>query len=120
MRKFVIILGVFFSSISFANEPTFNGVYYDFPAALASKSWVGYPSNNGTLAGNGYLYQKQINSPTYISSQKDAFISTAREQAKKYAIEMGKNYYAITNLSFQVVRTESTTELYTDYYITAW
>ncbi|EKO3379629.1 hypothetical protein ACEQ7L_000773 [Vibrio fluvialis] len=121
MKKFAIVIGLFFSSIVFAAEPSFSGVFYsDYPGGLSDKSWTGYPSHNASYAGNGYLFQKNTDSVNYVSNQKNLFIKNAREEAKEFAVSNKKNSYAVLNMSFQVVRTENTTELYTDYYVVAW
>ncbi|ENB2049766.1 hypothetical protein D2H34_001168 [Vibrio fluvialis] len=121
MKKFAIVIGLFFSSIVFAAEPSFSGVFYsDYPGGLSDKSWAGYPSHNASYAGDVYLFQKNTDSVNYVSNQKNLFIKNAREEAKEFAVSNKKNSYAVVNMSFQVVRTENTTELYADYYVVAW
>ncbi len=121
MKKLVVILGLFFSSALFANEPSFSGAFFsDYPGGVSDKNWIGTMGNKAFSAGNLYLYQNKISSINYITNQKSSTLTQAIEEAKKFAISHGKNFYAVTNLAFQIIQTENTVELYSDYYILAW
>ena len=104
-----------------ANEPIFLGVFLgEYPGGLTDKSWIGYPSHNASSAGSLYLYNNESNSVKYITAQKNLFIKQARKEAKELAVSENKRQFAIQNLSFQIVKTEQSTELYADYYVLAW
>jgi hypothetical protein len=121
MKKGFLLL-LFFASVVCANEPQYSGTYLNGTPNkfLAEKSWVGYPSNNASSAGSYYLLKNKINSVNYISKQKGLFITQAKEEAKQFAVREEKGAYAVIGLSFQVIRTEKSTELYADYTVAAW
>ena len=121
MKK-VFLFFLFFSSVGYANEPRFSGTYLNGTQSnfLAGKSWVGYPSNNASSAGSYYLIKNKTSSVNYVTKQKSLFMTQAKNEAKEFAVRENKGFYAVIGLSFQVIRTEKSTELYADYYIVAW
>lgn len=108
-------------STAFATEPAFMGVFLgELPYDKSNLNWIGYPQNYGSSAGAVYLYNNNIDTITFVSGRKAYIIKEAKKEAVELAKQEGKTSYSITNLSFQVIRTENTTEVYSDFYIIAW
>lgn len=118
---FVCLFSLFNFTSAFASEPSFYGAYLgELPYDKNKLDWIGYPQNYGATAGVVYLYKNKISNIEFISNSKTNAIKRAKKEAMKYAKENGKASYAITHLSYQIIRTESTTELYADFYIIVW
>ena len=117
---FIIIL--LFSNIVIAGDPVFAGVYLSGfqNNILENKDFLGYPSNRASFAGKLVLSANKTDSVNYITQKKASFINQASKESKEFAIRNKKSFYTVVGLSFQIIRTENTTEIYADYYIAAW
>ncbi len=125
MNKKNILLSIFiyinFINISNTSAESFSGIFYgDLPYDMSNINWVGYPQYASYSAGNVYLYKQNKSVIEYVTETKGAIMASAKEEAMKQAEKNKKNSYAVTNLKFQIVRTESGIEIYTDYFIIAW
>jgi hypothetical protein len=72
------------------------------------------------MIGNLVLYKNKSNAISYVNSTKNEIIIAARKEALELAKNNNKSAYAVSDISFQVIRTESGVELYSDYYLWAW
>jgi hypothetical protein len=80
----------------------------------------GFPMHYGTWAGNLYLYQNKLEIQQWVFNQKQSMIKAALGDAKEYAIKNKFKFYAVDNITFQVLHTESKAELFMDCNIIVW
>lgn len=122
MKKSLILSGLLLlSGACFASEPSFWGTHLSsFPYGYDGKDWIGYPQNNASSAGVVYLYSKKINTVDFVAGKKNEFMNRAKEEARSFAVKKNRPNYAVTNLSFQIVRSDKFVDVYADYYVIAW
>lgn len=112
MKK--IILGVALTMQLFAAEPiSFGAAHGDIK--FNTPSLLMYPSHTTSFAGNTWMYKNNKDVHTYIAETKADHIVAGLEEAKKYASEKNKKYYAIDNVIHQVIMDESRVIVTTDY-----
>ncbi|MDY0121216.1 MAG: hypothetical protein RBR54_04670 [Sulfurimonas sp.] len=79
-----------------------------------------YPNQSSSSAGNLYLYKNNKSEVTYINETKNDHIISALEEAKQQAKDKNKAYYAIDNVTHQVIMTENQVVVLTDYNVLAF
>jgi hypothetical protein len=112
MKK--IILYVFMAITLFAAEPIQYGAYYgDVKEKMSNIN--NYPDNDVSSAGNVYLYKQKIDLVNYIYDTKIKHIKSGLKSAKSNAIKNKAKYFAIDNVTHQVIITENKVVITTDY-----
>ncbi len=90
------------------------------PANIDLSRRNGFPLSYGTWAGNLYLYKNKLEIQEWINKQKIDMIKAALNEAKEYAKSQDHKYFAIDNITFQIIHTENKVELFFDCNIIAW
>jgi len=80
----------------------------------------GYPEHFGAWAGNLYLYKHKLEIQEWVNKNKTSMIKAALKNAKEYAKSNAYKYFAIDNITFQIIHTENKAELFFDCNIIAW
>lgn len=103
------------------SEPVQRGAFLgQLPINIDRSKSNGFPQNFVSWAGNAYLFDKKIKVNTWVSQEKDSMIFLGLKRAKEYAKSEGYKYFAIDNITFQVVHTDSKVELFFDCNVIAW
>ena len=79
------------------------------------KNYNNYLTNNASSAGNVYLYKQNKNDIDYIVETKNSHIKTGLSEAKKLATKNKNKYFAIDNVTHQVIVTENKVIVLTNY-----
>ena len=109
-----ILLGAIIAINLFAGEPAQYGAYYG-NIKISLKNYNNYPTNNASSAGNVYLYKQNKNDVDYIVETKNSHIMAGLAEAKELAIKNKNKYFAIDNVTHQVIATENKVIVSTDY-----
>lgn len=117
MRKIIIL--VFAVLTLYSAEPIQYGSYYG-NIKDKMKDFYSYPENDVSSAGFIYLYNKNIKNVDYIYKTKIEHIKNGLKTAKEYAIKKRKKYFAIDNITHQVVITENQIIVMTHYNVLAF
>ena len=112
MKK--ILLGAALAVCLFAGEPVQYGAYYG-DLKISIKNYSNYPSSNASSAGNLYLYKQKKNDVDYIVETKNSHIKAGLSEAKEYAKKNKNKYFAIDNVTHQVIATENKVIVLTNY-----
>jgi hypothetical protein len=112
MKK--ILLGTIIAVNLLAGEPTQYGAYYG-NLKVSMKNYNNYPSSNASSAGYVYLYKQNKNDVDYIVETKTSHIKAGLSEAKKLAVENQNKYFAIDNVTHQVIATENKVIVLTNY-----
>ena len=112
MKK--ILLGIIIAVSLFAGEPIQYGAYYG-NIKVSMKDYNSYPSHDGSSAGTLYLYKNNKSNLDFISEVKNSHIETGLSQAKELALKNKNKYFAIDHVTHQVVITENSIIVLTDY-----
>ena len=92
----------------------------EIPYNLSESDWIGYPRFGTFAAGNVYLHQNNMNSSEYINKIKTDFYLTAKKEAMDFATKNNRKSCAVTNIRFQVLTTENSIQMFTDYFVVVW
>ena len=119
MKKLVILL---FTLFLFASEGPYSvGAYYgNIKLKIKDLALYSYPSNSYAYAGKLYLYKNKKDIADYITEKKIALIASALDEAKKFAKEKHKKFYAIDNIKFDIKLTDNIVYVFVDYNVLAF
>jgi len=117
MKK--ILLGIIVAVNLFAADPIQYGAYYGDIKTKVS-NYYSYAENDASSAGSVYLYKQKTSTVNYIYDTKLKHIKNGLAAAKKYAIEQGSKYFAIDNVTHQVIVTEHKVYVLTHYNVLAF
>jgi len=112
MKK--ILLGIIVAVNLFAAEPIQYGAYYG-NIKVNMKNYNNYLTNDGSSAGNMYLYKQGKSDLDYIAETKQSHISTGLSSAKELAIKNKNKYFAVDHVTHQVIVTENKVIILTNY-----
>jgi len=112
MKKFLLI--IFASVYIFAAQPIQYGAYFG-DIKVSIKNYSSYPSGNASSAGTLYLYKQKKNDLDYIYETEQSHRSEGLKEAKELAIKNNNKYFAIDNVSHQVVVTENKVMVISNY-----
>ena len=117
MKK--ILLGVILAVNLFAADPLQYGAYY---GNIKEKmvNYHSYTENDVSSAGNVYLYKQKTDTVDYIYKTKIAHITTGLAAAKKFAISKKSKYFAVDNVTHQIVITDNKVVVMTSYNVLAF
>jgi len=102
-------------------EPIQMGAFIgQLPLKVDRSKSNGYPLHYGTWAGNLFLYKKKLEIQEWVNQNKTTMIKAALKEAKKYAQSNTYKYFAIDNITFQIIQTKNQAELFFDCNIIAW
>jgi hypothetical protein len=120
-RLFTIIIFFFCLDTANAKDAQYVGSFLgELPLDLSQQNWTGAPAHLGAQGGYKYLSEKNISFREYVYNAKNNLSEQAVKDGKFFAERQGKANFAITNITYQVVHSEVTIEVYTDFYIVAW
>jgi len=117
MKK--ILLGIVIAINLFANEPLQYGAYYGNIKEKIS-NYNSYTENDVSSAGNVYLYKQKKETVNYIYETKIQHITSGLKAAKEFAILKKLKYFAIDNVTHQVVISENKVVVMTNYNVLAF
>jgi len=117
----LVIIGSPATSVAKSPEPIQMGAYIGtIPNNIDLSRRNGYPIHYGTWAGNLYLYKNKLEIQEWVNTNKGNMIKKALNSAKVYAKSEGYKYFAIDNITFQIIHTDNQAELFFDCNIIAW
>lgn len=109
-----ILLGLLVAFSLYASEPVQYGAYYgNIKEKMTNIN--SYPENDVASAGTLYLYQQKKNTVDYIYETKIKHLTDALKAAKEYAVKNKSKYYAVDNVTHQVIITENSVVIMTNY-----
>jgi len=109
-----VLISLFALVTLLSAEPIQYGAYYgDIKVSL--KNYNSYVDNDASSAGTLYLYKKDMKVVDYIYKTKIEHIKTGLNSAKKLAEKNGNKYYAVDNITHQVIVTENSVIVLTNY-----
>ncbi len=112
MKK--ILLGAVIAVCLFAEDPIQYGAYFG-DIKVSIKNYNSYPSANASSAGNVYLYQQNKSDLDYIYETQNQHRKDGLVEAKELATKNGNKYFAIDNMTHQVIVTENKVIVLTNY-----
>jgi len=107
------------ASCLFAGEPQQYGAYYG-DIKVKVNNYNSYAENDVSSAGNLYLYKQKKDTVNYIYETKVKHITSGLKTAKKFAIKKGSKYFAIDNVTHQVIITDNQVVVMTHYNVLAF
>jgi len=114
-----ILLGMVIAINLFASEPLQYGAYYG-NIKENIKIYSSYTENDVSSAGNLYLYKQKKDTVNYIYETKIQHITSGLKAAKEFAIKKKAKYFAIDNVTHQVIITENKVVVMTNYNVLAF
>ena len=117
MKK--IVLGMIIALSLYAAEPVQYGAYYG-NVKVSMKNYNSYVNNNASSAGVLYLYNNKKSDVDFIVQTKQSHISKGLKEAKELAIKNKNKYFAIDNVTHQVIVTENKVIVLTNYNVLAF
>jgi len=117
MKKLLALL--FITLTLYAAEPVQYGAYYG-DIKVKINNYNTYSENDVSSAGKVYLYKQKKEMVNYIYETKIAHIKSGLEAAKELAIKNKNAYFAIDNLTHQVVISENSVVVMSNYNVLAF
>ena len=112
MKK--ILFGIIITISLFASDPIQYGAYYG-DIKIKMNNYNNYPENDVSSAGNVYLYKQKKDTVNYIYETKVKHITSGLKAAKEFAIEKKAKYFAIDNITHEVILGENKVVVMTNY-----
>ena len=117
MKK--ILWGIMVAGSLFAAEPLQYGAYYG-DIKVKVNNYNSYAENDVSSAGKLFLYKQKKDTVNYIYETKVKHITSGLEAAKKFAIKKSSKYFAIDNVTHQVIVTDNQVIITTNYNVLAF